>query len=426
MSLFKTLIQKLFVLPLWFWHTSLVKKIFLIVLIIGIGWGIFQFFSKNTQQTAYQTATAEKGTLVVSLSQSGLVSSANNASITTQVSGVVKNVHVKNGDIVTMGDKIADVELDQAGKQKQQAAYAAYLQARNTLDSANAQMHTLQSQMFAANQTFVNDKGNTNDPVKDDPNYVQENADWLAAEAKYKNQQAVIAQAQTAVNSAWLTYQESSPTIVAPISGTVTGLTIKEGTLLATQVSDTSESSTSSNNARKVASIKTEGTPVISLDVSEIDAPKIQVGQKATVTLDAFPDKTFTGNVFSIDTAGTHSSGVTTYPTLITLDNASDTIFPNMSATANIITNTKDDVLLVPNAAVQTTDAGTSVQILKNKKLEQVQVEIGLSNDTHTEIVSGISEGDIVVTNAVNTATTTSTSTSTNSPFSSGIRMGGR
>lgn len=425
MSLFKTLIQKLFVLPLWFWHTSLVKKIFLIVLIIGIGWGITQFFSKNTQQTAYQTATAEKGTLVVSFSQSGLVSSANNASITTKVSGVVKNVYVQNGDIVTMGDKIADVELDQAGKQKQQAAYAAYLQARNTLDSANAQMHTLQSQMFAANQTFVNGKGNTNDPVKDDPNYVQENADWLAAEAKYKNQQSVIAQAQTAVNSALLTYQESSPTIVAPISGMVTGLTVKQGALLSAQTSSSSDTGTdASSNSTKVASIKTEGNPIISLNISEIDAPKIQIGQKATITLDAFPEKTFTGRVFSLDTTGSNSSGVTSYATLIELDSANNAILPNMSATANIITDTKDAVILVPNAAVQTTDAGTSVQILKNKKPEQVQVEIGLSNDTHTEIVSGISEGDIVVTNAVNTATTTSTSTT--SPFSSGMRMGGR
>jgi len=120
--------------------------------------------------------------------------------------------------------------------------------------------------------------------------------------------------------------------------------------------------------------------------------------------------------VLIVDTNGQVASGVTTYPATIVFDTSAPNIYPNMSVNADIITNVKDNVILVPSGAIQTSNNQSTVQILKNGKPTDVTVELGDSNDTQTEIVSGVSEGDLVVTNVV-TKSTTQTSGSAFSIF---------
>jgi HlyD family secretion protein len=363
--------------------------------------------------------------LVVSISASGQISAANSASVTTQTSGVVSKIYVTNGQKVKAGDPIALMDLDLDGKQRSTQAYASYLGAKNSLDSANANYYSLQSTLFtqwdtymkkAQNSTYTNPDGSPNADQRNLPGFASTNDDWLAAEAKFKVQQGTIAQAQTALSSAWSTYQQSSPTIYAPISGTVTGLSLQIGSVLNAQTS-----STGNSTSQRIANIVTDAAPQVTVQLAQIDAPKVKIGNKVTVTLDAFPEKTYTGTIISIDTVGSISSNVTAYPAIIKLDSASSDIYSNMTATANIITQTRDDVVLVPSAAIQTQNGVTSVRIMKNTVVSTVPVEIGASNDTETEIVSGLSEGDVVVTGS-SSPTSTSTS-STTSPFSA---LGGR
>ncbi|HVT63454.1 MAG TPA: efflux RND transporter periplasmic adaptor subunit, partial [Legionellaceae bacterium] len=108
-------------------------------------------------------------------------------------------------------------------------------------------------------------------------------------------------------------------------------------------------------------------------------------------------------------------------PAIIQLDDPSDDILPNMSATANIITKTDDDVLLVPSAAVHTTNGSSTVQVLQNGQVSTVDVTIGDASDSQTEILSGLSEGATVITSSTTTGAT-STTTSGSSPFSSSTR----
>ena len=117
--------------------------IIIIVILIGIFFWTRISSSKNTVQ--YQTAQVTKGTLVVSLTETGQVSVSNKASIVTQASGIVNNVYVKTGDNVNAGDKIADVTLDTAGQQRQAQAWSSYLNAQNALASAQANLYTLQN-----------------------------------------------------------------------------------------------------------------------------------------------------------------------------------------------------------------------------------------------------------------------------------------
>lgn len=397
------LIQKFTKLPLPF------KRGSLLLLAAAVGLGVWQVTRSQSQEPQYQTATVEKGTLIVSVSASGTVTTANNVSVSTQVSGVVKRVLVENNDVVVVGQKLVEVELDQASQQQYTAALAAYQSAQNTLNSARANLHTLQSKMFAANQTFV--KGALESGIAStDPVYIQQNADWLAAEASYKNQQSVIAQAQTAFNNASLLLQQSSPTLTAPISGTVVGLSLQTGDVLSSQTS-----SDGSVAGQKVASVQTNATPTIAVNLTEIDVAKVAVGNRATITLDAYSGRTFTGVVAGVDTAGSVSSGVTTYPAVIRLDTQADGVYPNMGASANIITDTKGDVLLVPTSALLTQDGVSTVRVLNDGKVTLVTVETGLSSDTQIEIVSGLAEDDSVVTGTV----AASNSNTTTSPFSS-------
>jgi macrolide-specific efflux system membrane fusion protein len=159
----------------------------------------------------------------------------------------------------------------------------------------------------------------------------------------------------------------------------------------------------------------------VSVNLTEIDIPKVEIGAKATVTFDAFPDKTFTGKVFSINTTGTSNSGVTSYPTTIILDTENPKIYANMSANASIIITSKNDVVYVPSSAIVQQNGATAVRKLINGQLQYLEVELGLATDSGTEIISGLNEGDEVVTAVVTPSSSSSSSTS--SPF--GIRTGG-
>jgi HlyD family secretion protein len=417
----------------WFITKSLGIKVLVVLVFIGVVGGIsYSIFGTKKSTTQYQTGTVEKGTLVVAVTGSGTVSSANNTNITTQATGVVSKLYVKDGDKVKSGDKIMEIDLDLDGKQTASQALSSYQSAKNNVDSAQANMYSMQSAMFtnwdtfmkiAQNGTYQYEDGSPNNINRSLPEFHIANDNWLAAEAKYKLQQNVVYQAQTALNSAWSAYQKASSTVYAPISGTVSGLALQIGSVINSNAS----SQTSNVSNTKIANVKTDATPIVSISLTEIDVPKITIGDKATVTLDAYPDKTFTGKVVSIDTVGSVTSGVTTYPTVIKLDTDTTTILPNMAVSANIITSRKNDVLMVPTSSVQqSTDGSSYVQVMKNGKVSQVTVETGLSSDTQTEIISGLSEGNTVVTATIKASTASTTSTTT-SPFSTfgGARTGG-
>lgn len=389
---------------------------------VVLGGVIFVFANKKTAATTYQTAKAEKGTLIVTVTGSGTVSSVNNTQISTQATGVVAKRYVKDGDRVKTGDKIMEIELDLEGKQTAAQAWSNYQSAKNNVESAQANMYSLQSTMFsnwdafmkiAQNGTYQYEDGSPNNINRSLPEFHIANDNWLAAEAKYKLQQQVVNQAQTALNAAWLSYQKASSTVYAPITGTISGLALQEGSVI------TSNASTQNSNVSntKIANVKTDATPVVSINLTEIDVPKIKIGNKATITLDSYPDKTFTGKVVSIDTVGSVSSGVTTYPTVIKLDTDTTTILPNMSVSATIITAVKQNVLQVPTSSILGEVGAFYVRVMKNGKMEEKTVETGVASDTQTEITSGISEGEMVVT-SVNTTTTTTKSGTTTSPFS--------
>jgi len=389
-----------------------------LVLILVIG-GYFLFRGANdNNEPVIQTTPVEQGMIISSVYASGQVLSVNVMSANTQASGIVKTVYVKDGDEVKKSDKILEIDLDFQGEQKNVQAWSSYLSAKNTLESAKATQYSLQADMFGKWDTFKElaekDEYNVEEHPENLnlPEYHIPEKEWLAAEVKYKNQEAVIAQAQVAINSAWLTYIQTSPTITAPMNGIITSLMYIEGM----SIGSLDTGNTTSN--QKVTTIKTEGMPIVSVNLSEIDVSQVELDQKATVILDSIPDKTFTGKIVGVDRIGQSTSGVTQYPAIIQLDSSSKQILPNMMVTANIMIDRKDNALLVPSGVIQSQGDQSYVNVLIDGKPQSVPVEVGLSSDTQIEIVSGLNKGDIVVSGSVSS---TGSQQNKTSPFGGGM-----
>lgn len=404
------------------------KRLIIFILIAGLLlFGIWRLFLGKKQNPQYQTARVEKGTIVSTVSESGQILNANFVTVFTQASGQVSEIAVKDGDQISKGDVIAKIDLDQLGQQRNTQAWANYLQAQSTLNSAKATQYSLQSTMFAkwssfynlaTNSTYQNADGTPNESNRVVPEFHISQDDWLAAEANYKNQQNVVAQAQANLQNTWVTYQLTSSQITAPMDGVVTNLVIFPGINIS-NTSSTTGSSNSNVSSQQIAVIKNDQNPLATFNVSEIDINKIKIGQKATLTLDSIAGKTFTGKVVSVDHIGSVTSGVTNYPVIIQFDTTVPEILPNMAINAGIIIATKDDVLLVPSTAIQTSNGQTYLRIFQNGNVQQTPVETGLTSDNQIEITSGAKEGQTVVTSTA----VSSNSPTTRSPFSN---FGGR
>ena len=147
---------------------------------------------------------------------------------------------------------------------------------------------------------------------------------------------------------------------------------------------------------------------IAEISLNEIDVAKIKVGQKSTLTFDAIPDLSISGEVAEIDTIGTVSQGVVSYMVKITFDTQDERVKPGMSVSAAIITNVKTDVLMAPVSAVKS-QGGMQYAEIKNSDAApvQMQVETGIANDEFIEIISGVKEGDNVVSGTISAQTNT-------------------
>jgi len=175
--------------------------------------------------------------------------------------------------------------------------------------------------------------------------------------------------------------------IRAPFDGVVAEIDVKKGEAL---------------SANSVVATLITHQKIAEIALNEIDIVKVKVGQKATVAFDAAEDLSITGEVIKVDSLATVSQGVVTYNATVAFDTQDVRIKPGMSVSVSIITEAKADVLTVPNSAIQYQGTNSFVQIMGAAGvLENRQVEVGLSNDTQTEILSGLNEGDEIITQTI-------------------------
>lgn len=364
--------------------------------------------AQNTSSTEQTVVEVTRGKITKAVSASGQIQTANYFPITSGVNGIVAKVFVKEGDEVVQGQKIMEITLDAEGNRSLTNAYSNYLKAKNALDSASNNLKAAENSKIQAEEAFQDEK-ESNSYQSDDErtSYKLLENSFLRAKTEYDLKKIELSQLQIAVNSAWIDYQTQSPTVIAPTSGIVSNIVAVEGSRV--------ENSVSERSIQTVASIKKDGTPIATLNVSEVDIGSVKVGQVVKVSLNSIRNNEFKATVVGIDKIGSQTSGVANYPVTVKFEQDAPEVLPNMGVEADIIVASKDKVLYVPIAAIRSEHNKYFVDTETGRK----EVSIGLSDGEHTEVVSGLNEGEGVLVDPLPTSGFTTTQNNSRGGFNS-------
>jgi RND family efflux transporter MFP subunit len=383
------------------------KKYILSAIVILIIIGGYYWYNKNQQgsvQTQYITQAVEKGTLAKTITASGNLVVDQQATVDPTISGTVAGLVVNVGDLVKKGQflfNIVNNDLDANVADAQ----STYLSKTNAVESAELSVKSAKADYDAAKKDDTRTK-KQKDVLKKKID-IAENDLALAQ----KNLEAYKISYQNILNDA------SQRKVTSPIDGTVNEINIKNG-------DDLGKNSNSSSSVSPII-IGDLNTLKASVSVNEVDMPNVSIGQKVTLKVDALDSLEASGTVEKINKLGTETQGVVTYTVTIKLDSLDSRMLPKMSITASIISNSKEDVLAVPTSAITTEGNNHYVEVLNNGIPQKIKVQIGISNDTETEITSGLNAGDKVVTQKIESSSSSSSSSSSNQGGGFGGMMGG-
>lgn len=408
------------------------KKVFIIVLavvVIGIV-VVLNLTMSTTNATKVQTDIVEHNKLTEIVSASGRIQPQTKVDITSEVTGEIIALKVKEGDYVNLNQLLVVLDTVQLQSDLDQARYSvSEIEAR--LDGAKAYMD--QAKVDYEREQKLLEKNQTSEKIYDQAKY-----NYLNGEASYK---AMLAQAQQA--RARLEKQEdnlSKAKIVAPMSGIITYLDCEVGEIAPAQNAFT--------QGKTLMTISNLEVFEVEVEVDETEINKVELNQKAEIEVDAFVDTLFDGRVTEIgNTAilsglGTQDQS-TNFKVKVIFNDPNVKIRPGMSATVDIITNNKDNALTVPYSAIvmrmvdvdslkraeeqgeeTVTGEGGSVVgevqaadnesedvttaedkreelkgifIVREGKARFVQVETGIADQKNIEVTEGLLIGDTVI-----------------------------
>ncbi len=370
------------------------KKIILIsiaaVLAVGAGCWLFGE-SKANHKVVYETATVTKGEISESITATGTIEPVTEVTVGTQVSGIIDKIYVDYNSTVTKGQLIA--EMDRVTLQSE-------------LASQRAAYNGAKAEYEYQKKNYERNKGLHEKQLISDVDYEQIVYNYEKAKSSFESSQASLAKAERNLSYA---------TITSPINGVVTSRSVEEGQTVA--------SGFSTPTLFTIAADLTQMQVVT--DVDEADIAGIEEGQRATFTVDAYPNDTFEGVVTQIrlgqasssssSSSTTSSTTVVTYEVVIAAHNPDLKLKPRLTANVTIYTLDRKNVLSVPARALRFTPEKPLIgdkDIVKDCESEYKlwtregntftahPVEIGISNGINTEIISGVNEGTVVITEA--------------------------
>lgn len=368
------------------------KKIILIVVAIVVvaGGGIWFFGGSSAKhKVTYATATVNKGEISESVTATGTIEPVTEVEVGTQVSGIIDKIYVDYNSVVTKGQLIA--EMDRVTLQSELASQ------RASYNGAKAEYEYQQ-------KNYDRSKGLHEKQLISDTDYEQALYNFQKAKSSFESIQASLAKAERNLSYA---------TITSPINGVVTSRDVEEGQTVA--------SGFSTPTLFTIAADLTQMRVVA--DVDEADIGGVVEGQRATFTVDAYPNDTFEGIVTQIrlgdasstSSTTTSSTTVVTYEVIISAHNPDLKLKPRLTANVTIFTLDRKNVLAVPSRALRFTPEKPLIgenDIVKDCEGEHKlwtregntftahPVELGISNGVSTEIISGITEGANVITEA--------------------------
>jgi HlyD family secretion protein len=370
---------------------------------------------RSNAATEVRIEKVQRADLVASVTASGQVQAHTKVDISSDVSGKIVKLAVKEGDMVTKGQLL--VQIDPASAQatvKQWEANVAAAQAQqeqakaNLLNAQKAYQRSLE--IKKSNPQLVSDEQLDQLRTSADVNQA------LAESAKHQVDQA-IASLENARSML------DKTTIYAPMSGRVTRLNVEQG--------ETAIQGTLNKDAATLLTISDMPVLETKVKVDETDVARISVGDSALVQLDAFPDTTFLGRVTEISNSSVKNAAAATssgdqavdYEVTIRLLNAPPDTRPDFSATAKVVTDTRKNVLAIPIIALTVREnealanADTAVGLGKPKPRKEVgkkdvegvfvvgadnkvtfrPVKVGIAGEKQFEVLDGLKEGERIV-----------------------------
>lgn len=316
--------------------TSPLPKILLAVAVVGIlGAGAWYWTARKAEgaESAYRTATVERGDIRVAISATGTLSAISTVTVGSQISGQVTDVLVDYNSEVKKGEVLARIDP---------STYEAQIEQGNA-QIANAQASLRQAQATLANAeldyTRKADLGRQKLVAQSDVDLARASRDQ--ARAQVNAAQAQIRQ-QTA--STQTTRVNLDRTVIrSPVDGVVLTRTIEPGQTVAASL-QAPELFTIAEDLSKMK---------IELAVDEADIGQVKVGQSVSFTVDAFADRQFRGEVQQVRLSATTTSNVVTYPVVVSVDNSDGTLLPGLTVNAEIEVSKRDDILKISNAALR-------------------------------------------------------------------------
>ncbi len=449
------------------------KKIIIIAIAVALlAGGIYGYQTYRTIQTAsaaqasQKTATLAEGSLSVTISATGKVRSSQTATLGWQTSGIIENISAKVGNSVQAGQKLATLEqtslpqsviLAQADLfSAQQALDELTTTAESSKISAMENIVTYEQAVKDAQYTLDNFTIPTSqddldaveaikvtkqrldqariafEPVKFkasgdkqrqellealdlaqsdyntavkrlgyeyDLEVAQANLEKAQADyekwkdgpepAEVEAMKAKVAASEATLRQAW---------IEAPFNGTITQVDAHTG--------DQVSANTSAFRLDDLSKL------YVDLEVSEVDIEQIEIGQAVNVSFDALSDKQYTGKVSDVAMISAESTSAVNFTVTVELNNPDGDVRPGMTSEVEIVTAQLDQTLLIPNQAVRVVDGKQVVYLaLPDGSTKAVEVGLGISSDTYSELVSGdLKAGDVVMLSTVSTTGSTTTS----------------
>lgn len=313
----------------WWWRVLLVL---LVPLLAAAGWAV-SAGPRADASSGYVTEAVQRGALTVKVIATGTIQPTNQVDVSSELSGMLRKVHVDHNDAVTAGQVLAELDTDKLTATVEHAvaalaaARAGVAEARATVAEKQAEYHRKQrlaAERFSSQQ------------------------DLESARAAHERAQAALAQAeaQVALAEAQLRIDRTNLAkagIRSPISGVILQRNASIGQTVA-----------SSFQAPVLFSIAEDLRQMeLQVDIDEADIGKLGEGLAASFTVEAHPERSFPATIRQVRYAAQTTSGVVTYKAVLAIDNAELLLRPGMTATAEIVVEQVKDALLVANAALR-------------------------------------------------------------------------
>jgi HlyD family secretion protein len=435
------------------------KVILLIVVILVIAGGYYAYLQYQERQTAeaisnLQTTAATQGELMSTIGATGEVRSNQTAILLWKTSGSVEDVDVEAGDKVTTSQILASLEqtslpqsvilaqADLANAQKalddletssviakteslqaialytQQARDAQYQLDNFTIPSNQANLETvealelLEEKLNLAREAFApykykSSSDATRKEIKDKLEEAQSDYNTAVRRLDYEYDLAVAKANLEKAKQDYETWKDGpDPADVAAVKARIAAAeaTLKQAWIEAPFNGTISVANTKPGDqvAPNAEAFRLDDLSQLLLDVqvSEVDINQVHVGQEASLTFDAILDKEYEGIVVEVASIGTSTQGVVDFIVTIEIIDPDENVKPGMTAAVNVVVNQLDNVLLIPNRAVRIEDGKRVVYVMRDNEPTPVQITLGASSDTMSEVIDGeLKVGELIVLN---------------------------